>query len=197
MALHYVGKLFFRLLGWKVSGVIPGEPKLVIAAAPHTSNMDGFFLIAGIWYLRIRPVWMIKKEWSRGPLKWVVKWLGGLPVDRSASLNIVDEISQQLESSKEMLLIVAPEGTRRKTRYWKSGFYWIAYNADVPILCAGLDYKRKLLDFTFPLLTPTGNIEADMEQIWGYFRNITGKHPENVGEMRLRPPTPDSSTIKH
>ena len=185
--LHVVGRCGLRLFGWKIQGELPPIPKMVVAAAPHTSNLDGLLMVFGIWQLRIRIIYMSKKELVRGPLGWCIHRLGGIPIDRGVSSNTVDQVATEMQRRETAILVIAPEGTRRKGSYWKTGFYWIAYNARAPILCVGVDYRRKVIDLTGPLVLPTGNIEADMATTWGFFRTMTAKHPENVSEMRLRP----------
>lgn len=184
---YTLGKLYFRLVGFKIIGELPDIPKMVIAAAPHTSNLDGIFLVCTMWQLRIRLVWMVKKEILWGPLGWLIRALGGMAIDRSASFNTVEQAVQHIHQSEEILLVIAPEGTRKKASYWKTGFYWIAHDANIPIVCAALDYRRKVLDLTTPPIHPTGDIEADMEKIWAVFRDVTARFPDHVADMRLRP----------
>jgi len=184
---HLLGRLYFRLMGFRIIGEIPDIPKMVIAAAPHTSNLDGIFLVCTMWQLRIRLVWMVKKEILWGPLGWLIRALGGMAIDRSASFNTVEQAVHHIHQTEEILLVVAPEGTRKKTSYWKTGFYWIAHDANIPILCAVLDYQNKVLDLTAPPIYPTGDIETDMEKIWDIFRPATARFPDRVADMRLRP----------
>lgn len=185
--LHLLGRLYFRLMGFKIVGDLPDVPKMVVAAAPHTTNLDGIFLVCTMWQLRIRLVWMVKKEILVGPLGWLIRALGGMAIDRSASFNTVEQAVQYIDQADEILLVVAPEGTRKKAKYWKTGFYWIAHDSNVPIMCAALDYERKVLDLTTPPIYTTGDIEADMEKIWAVFRKAKARFPERVADMRLRP----------
>jgi 1-acyl-sn-glycerol-3-phosphate acyltransferase len=187
IVLHLLARLYFWLAGWQVIGHVPDLPKFIVAGGPHTSNMDGFHLILASWHLRVRLEWMVKIELTRGPLGWLVRALGGMPVDRSASSNTVDQIAEQIKQRERVVLVIAPEGTRKKLDHWKTGFYWIAHEAEVPLLLAVMDYSRKAIDVSAPLLYPSGDIESDMERIWGVYAGAGGRFPENVNDRRLRP----------
>lgn len=187
IVLHWIGKLVFRALGWRIVGEIPGNPKFVAAMAPHTSNMDGFMLIMTSWVLRIRFDWMIKVEWTRGPIGAFLRYFGAIGIDRSASFDTVEQMVRKFNERDHLLLAIPPEGTRRHTNYWRTGFYWIAHQANVPILPVPVDYQKKTVDISAPLLQPTGDIEADMEVLWAYFEGVQGHYPENFSDRRLRP----------
>jgi 1-acyl-sn-glycerol-3-phosphate acyltransferase len=124
------------------------------------------------------------EHWLLGP---IVKALGGVSIDRRASFNAVEQAVQKFKERDDIWLVVAPEGTRRKTDHWKTGFYWIAHDAGVPIMMATVDYESKVIHLIEPLLYPTGDLEADMEKIWAEYRIARGRHPERAGDMRLRP----------
>jgi hypothetical protein len=181
-----LARLILRVTGWKLYGQLLNEPKLVLAAAFHTTNWDGFWMLVAAFALGLRPMWMVKIEWVHGPLGWLVKFFGGLGIDRSHSRDSVQQAVDLIHERKRIVLVISPEGTRRRTDHWKTGFYWIAYKAQVPIVCGFLDYKYKRLGIG-PALMPTGDIEADMETIWTFYRNINARHPEKASEMRLRP----------
>jgi 1-acyl-sn-glycerol-3-phosphate acyltransferase len=183
--LQAIGIFYFWMTGWRMTTTLPANPKMVLIAAPHTSNWDGWILIMASWIARVELNWMIKAEAVRWPLGWFIKWAGGVPIQRDASYNVVSSSAQKLKEADSMLLLVAPEGTRKKANYWKTGFYWIAHQADVPMLCARMDYGTKTVSFTGPY-HPTGNIEADIEKIWDDYRDIVALHPEKFSDMRLR-----------
>jgi len=130
---HSLGKIFMRILGWKIVGEFPNHPKIILAAYPHTTNWDGIFVILSSWVIRVRFSWLGKIQLMRGP---PAKALGGIPIDRSASFNAVEQTVQYINKHERVALAIAPEGTRRKTNYWRTGFYWIAYGAGIPIVCA-------------------------------------------------------------
>jgi 1-acyl-sn-glycerol-3-phosphate acyltransferase len=189
---YLLGKLFYKSLGWKVVGEVPADPKLVVTAGLHTTNWDGFFFMFGMWYLRLRMDWMIKKEVVRGPFGWFVKKMGAMPIDRSSSSNTVDQVVEKINQRDRIMLVLSPEGTRRKTDHWKTGFYWIAHNSGAPLYFARLDYKKKTLFLDIPPMPTTGDIEADMEIIWDVFRPINARYPEKVSDMRLRSESSES-----
>lgn len=188
IVLHWLSRFILWVMRWRVDGRVPRVPKLVVIAAPHTANLDGVLLVLTSWYLRVKVEWMVKAEWTRPIIiGWLVRAMGGIGIDRSASFNAVEVAVDKFKTRQKLALVVPPEGTRRKSDHWKTGFYWIAVGAGVPIFCGRLDYGRKVVDLTAEVIHPTGDIEADMEKIWDLYRGITAKHPEKVNTMRLRP----------
>ena len=113
-----------------------------------------------------------------------MRWLGGIPVDRDSEHGVVDQIARQFGEPDRLVVAIGPEGTRKKKDHWKSGFYWIAHTAQVPILCGYLDYGRKeaCLGLSF---VPTGDIKKDMDRIREFYQSIQGKHPELTTRIRL------------
>ena len=178
--------IVLTVLGWRIIGITPNEPKMVVVAGPHTANMDGFLLVMTAWYLRVKLQWMVKAEILRPPLGWLVRWGGGVPIDRSSRHNTVAQAVQAFAERDKFVLVVAPEGTRSRSDHWKTGFYWIAHEAQVPLYMARMDYGRKVVEIKDGLLHTTGDIEADMERIWDVYRPIVARFPEKVSEMRLR-----------
>ncbi len=185
--LHWLGRLAFRVLGFRVAGDIPDVDKAVIIAGPHTSNLDGLYMVLTSWIVRRRLDWMVKAELVRGPLGWLIRWAGGVPIDRSASFNAVEQAIQAFNQRERMLLAVAPEGTRKKKDHWKTGFYWIAVGAQVPLVIACMDHKRKAVFLHTPPMNPTGNLEQDIEVIWDYYQPEMARYPEKFNDKRLRP----------
>ncbi len=171
-----VSKIGLKLTGWKMEGQLPDAPKYVVIAAPHTSNWDFPLTIAMAFVFRIKVFWMGKDSLFRGPMGPIMKWLGGIPVDRSRSTNLVQATIDAFNRNKELIIAIPPEGTRAKVRKWKTGFYHIAHGAKVPIASGFLDFKRKVGGFG-PTFMPTGDIEADMAAIKAFYANITGKYP--------------------
>jgi 1-acyl-sn-glycerol-3-phosphate acyltransferase len=128
--------------------------------------------------LELRPRWMGKASIFRWPFGPLMRWLGGIPVDRSQSNNLVATSAQAIRDAAEPLqLIVPPEGTRSKTRHWKTGFYYIAHSAQVPIVMAYMDYAAKRSGLG-PLFEPTGDVEADMAQIKAFYQPFKGKNAD-------------------
>jgi len=168
---------FLRLTGWTLDGQAPaGHPKCVLIAAPHTSNWDLPYTLMMAFALRMNIHWMGKRQIFRWPFGGLMRWLGGIAVDRSQSTNLVAASAKALRDAEGSVhLVIPPEGTRSQTRHWKTGFYWIAHEAGVPIVLAYMDYPRKLSGLG-PVFTPTGDIEADMLQIKAYYAQYKGKN---------------------
>jgi 1-acyl-sn-glycerol-3-phosphate acyltransferase len=174
--LHRASRLILSLTGWRTEGRLPLIPKFVLVGAPHTSNWDLPFTLLMAFALRARIHWMGKEAIFRKPFKGFFKWLGGIPVKRSQSENLVEQSIQQFQRNEQLILTIAPAGTRKRVIRWKSGFYHIACGAGVPIVLGFLDYRRKVGGIG-PLVYPTGNITADMETIRAFYDGVTGKNP--------------------
>lgn len=170
---------FLKLTGWKVEGSLPPQAtKSVFIAAPHTSNWDLPYTLMVAFALRLNPYWMGKHTIFKAPFGPLMRWLGGIAVNREQANNLVAASAQAIRDADGPLqLIVPPEGTRSKTRYWKTGFYHIARTADVPIVMAYMDYAAKRSGLG-PLFEPTGDIEADMNAIKAFYAPFKGKNAE-------------------
>jgi len=176
-ALRGLSLAWLKLRGWKLDGALPADtPKCVLIAAPHTSNWDLPYTLMVAFALRLNVYWMGKSSIFRWPFGPVMRWLGGIAVNRGQSSNLVAASAAALRAADgPVQLIVPPEGTRSKTRYWKTGFYWIAHEAGVPIVMAYMDYPRKLSGLG-PQFKPSGNIEADMLEIKRFYAQFKGKN---------------------
>lgn len=159
---------FHKLSGWSVEGAMPPDLKTVIVAAPHDTNWDLLRMLGVAFYYRIPVRWMGKKSLGQGPFGWVMRWWGLLPVDRNASTSLVAQVAAEFEACEEMIIVIAPEGTRKKVNRWKSGFYNIALAAQVPISLGFMDYYRKVGGVD-GVVMPTGNFVADMERILAFY----------------------------
>ena len=170
---------YLRLAGWRVEGALPPEAgKCVVIAAPHTSNWDLPFTLMTAFVLRLNIYWMGKAQIFRPPFGGVMRWLGGIAVRREQSNNLVAASAAALQAADgPVQLIVPPEGTRAKVRQWKTGFYYIALTAKLPILLAYMDYADKRAGIG-PLFHPTGDIEADMEVIKAFYAPFRGKNAQ-------------------
>jgi 1-acyl-sn-glycerol-3-phosphate acyltransferase len=168
---------YLKLTGWRVEGSLPpGAEKSVFIAAPHTSNWDLPYTLMVAFSLRLDLYWMGKEDLFRPPFRGLMMWLGGLPVNREKSNNLVAASVAAIKAATGPLqLTVAPEGSRSKARYWKTGFYHIAIGAQVPIVMAYLDYGRKRGGLG-PVFQPTGNIDADMTAIKAFYAPFKGKN---------------------
>ena len=177
-----LGILFLAITGWKVAGSVPDIPKFVLVLAPHTSNWDLPFILAVMYGLGLKINWFGKKELFPWPVGGVFKWLGGIPIDRSSRQNMVQQTAQMIWEREQIVVGIAPEGTRSQSRHWSTGFYYIANLAQVPIVFGYLDYARKVGGLG-PAIHTTGNIEADMKVIREFYSGITAKYPHKVGEI--------------
>jgi 1-acyl-sn-glycerol-3-phosphate acyltransferase len=167
-----------HLFGWKVEGSLPNSQKLMVIGAPHSSNWDWVLTIMAGSYLGVRISWMAKHTLFRGPFGYIMRWLGGVPVDRRASQGTVGQAIERFQKQEGLILCITPEGTRRKVREWKQGFYHIAMGADVPIVAAAFDYGRKRVHFG-PVFKPSGNLEEDLPIIKSYYEGVKARNPEN------------------
>ena len=184
-ALRAVGALFLWLAGWRVEGGFPpGTPRAVVIAAPHTTNWDLPYMLAVAYVLGIRPSWLGKRELFRWPFGWLMRALGGVPVDRDKRSNVVEQAARRLREAEYLFLVIPPSGTRSRAPHWKSGFYHVARTARVPLICSFLDYERKVGGIG-PVFVPTGDIGADMERLRVFYRDVRGKYPENETPIRL------------
>jgi 1-acyl-sn-glycerol-3-phosphate acyltransferase len=178
-----VGALYLRIFGWRVEGALPGG-KAVVIAAPHTSNWDMPMMLAVAYVLGIEPSWLGKRELFRPPFGALMRWLGGIPVVRSRRDNMVQQVAARFEAASSLYVVIPPSATRSRAKHWKSGFYHIARAADVPIVCAFLDYRRKLAGIG-PSFVPSGDVCADMAKIRSFYETIEGKYPAQTTPVRL------------
>lgn len=189
-----LSKLVFALAGWKAVGGPPaGVPKYVMICAPHTSYWDGFWMLACASVLGLDLRFLGKHQMFQFPLGWLMRGLGAVPVYRSERRNVVQQAGEWFRTADAFLLGVAPEGTRKLTEGWKSGFYWIAMEAQVPIVCAFIDYGTKTGGLLPGVIHPTGDIERDFPLFAQAYTNITPKYPETMSPIRPLPasaPTP-------
>ncbi len=177
--MRWLTLAYLKLAGWKVEGSLPEQARVsVFIAAPHTSNWDLPFTLMAAFALRLDIYWMGKEEIFKPPFRGLMMWLGGVPVRRSQSNNLVAASAQALkDSTRPMQLVVPPEGTRSKVRYWKTGFYHIAQAAEVPIILSYLDFGTKRMGLG-PVLIPSGDLDADMVKIKTFYAPIRGKNPD-------------------
>ena len=177
MILTLLARAVFRLIGWRAEGEAPNIPKYVMVAAPHTSNLDGLMLVLGVWLFRLKLHWMGKHTLFRAPFGWLLKAFGGVPIDRRAPRGAVQQMIQAFHDQERQILVVAPEGTRGKTDRWKTGFYYIAQGAGVPMVLAYIDYARKVVGIG-PVIDPSGDQDADMRLIHEFYMDKVARYPE-------------------
>ncbi len=176
---------FLRATGWRSEGARPVSRRHVLIAAPHTSNWDLAYLLALATVMDVRISFMAKHTLFRGPMGWVMRAVGGIPVHRHLRESLVSQMARALNEADRLSLVVPAEGTRGYVAHWKSGFYHIAREANVPIVMGYLDYARKRGGFG-PELIPTGDIREDMDEIRSFYAGKVGRHPDQFGAIRLK-----------
>lgn len=167
------------LLGWRGVGTTPEEKRFVLIGAPHTSNWDFAIMLMVVLKLRLHVHWMGKKSLFRFPFGPLMRWLGGIPIDRSRKSNTVQQLVALYREQEELVVLIPPEGTRSRVERWKTGFYHIANEAGVPILMGYLDAASRqagLADF----FHPTGDAEKDIREIRAFYADKRGIRPENA-----------------
>ncbi|MCD4736970.1 MAG: 1-acyl-sn-glycerol-3-phosphate acyltransferase [Bacteroidales bacterium] len=166
-------------MGWEIFNYVsPDIKKCVVIIAPHTSMLD--FVIGRLAFsrLKLKTRFLIKKELFFFPMGILLKWLGAVPVDRKEGLKSYSSIKKLFEEYESLYLTITPEATRKLTPKWKKGFYYIAMNANVPLVLGYLDYKLKKGGIEKTLI-PSGDYQKDFAEIEKFYRGITAKHPEN------------------
>ena len=174
--LHYLTNFLLYLVGWKVEGQLPDLPKFVLIGAPHTSNWDFLLFLAIIFALRANVHFMGKAELFRNPFGRFFYWCGGIPVDRSKSQGLVEQMVEACKKSDHFILTIAPEGTRHYVSEWKMGFYHIAKSAGIPVVMAIVDGTKKTLCIG-QVFHPTENMDADIKTIKRFFTGMVGINP--------------------
>jgi 1-acyl-sn-glycerol-3-phosphate acyltransferase len=172
----WLSRVIFRMAGWRAVGEKPaGIPKFVMICAPHTSYWDGFWMLGTAAQLGLDLRFLMKHTSFRGPFGILLKSLGAVPVIRTSRQNTVQAAAEWFRTSPEFLLGVAPEGTRKLTEGWKTGFYWIAVEAKVPIVCGFIDYGTKTGGLLPGVIEPSGDIKADFEKFRAAYAHIVPK----------------------
>jgi 1-acyl-sn-glycerol-3-phosphate acyltransferase len=167
-------KLIMKIIGWKTEGGLPeNDKKFVIIVVPHTSNWDFLLGVVIRGAMGFKANFLGKDSLFRGPFGFFFRSLGGIPVNRNASQNMVEQVVGEVKKRKSFILAIAPEGTRGKVKKWRTGFYYIALNTGIPIIMCQLDFEFRVARFLEPFY-PTGNAEKDLEFIKGQFINIKG-----------------------
>jgi len=180
-------QFILKLFGWEINGNFPTQyKKLVILEAPHTSNLDYFIGMMCIYASGVKVNVIIKKEAFFWPFAGLLKKAGGIPIDRKGTTSKVDAIANLFKTHESLNLAITPEGTRSLAKKWKKGYYYIALKANVPILLASIDYKKKAGHFG-SVIIPSGDYDKDFVKIEEYYKGLTAKHPEkyNLSPMYL------------
>ncbi|WP_257280742.1 MULTISPECIES: lysophospholipid acyltransferase family protein [unclassified Endozoicomonas] len=174
--LKALAKMCLLISGWKVEGNQPRVPRYILVAAPHTSKWDFFIGMAVGLSHGIEAHWLGKSSLFRRPLGSVMRWLGGIPVDRDRRGSLVDQSICCFKGNKQLGLIICPEGTRSKGDRWRTGFYHIARGAEVPIILAYMDFRKKKAGFG-PTIKPGCSMKKDLAEIQAFYDKKQGKHP--------------------
>lgn len=172
-----LGRLVLTAMRWRVEGEIPNLPKFVVIAAPHTSNWDFVVGMAAKLALALRVLWLGKDSLFAFPFGPVLRALGGMPVDRSTSHDVVGSIVREFERRDSLVLALAPEGTRQSVQRWRTGFYHIAHGARVPIVTVALNWDARALQIGPPFIT-TGDVESDLRALQSRFASVAGLKPK-------------------
>ena len=177
--LRRLAAWLMSLLGWRLDVHFPDEPKLVVLGAPHTSNWDGVFAVLAVLALELRIGLFVKHTAFKNPvIGRILRGIGAVPIDRSAPGGIVAQTVAAFRERPQMVIAIAPEGTRRRVEKWKRGFHLIAQEAGVPMVLAYVDYRRKVVG-TGPVLRASGDYARDLETIQAFYRGVTPKRPGN------------------
>ena len=188
-ANYFISKLarfIFWIVGWRVTGELPNFPKMLLIGGPHTSNWDGAVFYLFSLSVRAHIHFLGKHTLFKPPFGGIMRWAGGVPINRTTTVNAVDQVVDAFNAHERMALIIAPEGTRSLTKYWKTGFYYIALEAHVPVVFAYVDYSRKRCGVG-PYFMPTGDIDADFKLVQDFYADKVGRHPEKQGPILLPP----------
>ena len=173
-----VGRLALRLMRFRIEGQLPPVPRCVMIAAPHTSNWDFVLGVAAMLALNLRVYWLGKHTIFRFPFGGLLRFWGGVPVDRRAAEGVVETVARQMRAADRFYLALSPEGTRRKVERWTSGFHRIARAAGVPIFAVALNYERRQVELG-PLYETSEDLEADLVRLQGRFSAEMAYRPEN------------------
>lgn len=178
-------KLIFRLGGWKITHYLSDEiKKCVIVVAPHTSNWDFVYGMGALKFMKLHPRFVIKKEWMRFPFKKLMCSLGALPIDRNAKhptgekRGTVDVMAELFDHHEDLRLIITPEGTRRRVEKWRTGFYYVALEARVPIALGFMNYETRECGID-KIIYPSGDFKKDMKLVMDFYKDAKPKNTEN------------------
>lgn len=180
-----IAHALLHLIGWRLKVVWPPEPRGVILVYPHTSNWDFPVGFLARQALGLPVHWVAKDTLFRGPLGWLFRRMGGIPVNRRESTGFIGQLQAALRSRPWMWIVITPEGTRSRTAHWKSGFYHLARAADVPVGLAYIDFGARVVGLE-QYLRMTGDVGADLARIRAAYAGKVAKKPENAGEIRFR-----------
>lgn len=182
-------KLILKLIGWRIPSELPAAERYVLIGYPHTSNIDFFIAMLAKGALGLKFHFVAKHTLFWWPLSSILRALGGIPVDRRSSNGFIGQLVERFNTAKAnkqpLVVGMMPEGTRSYREFWRSGFYYLASEAGVPLVAGYIDYRTKTLGWG-PLTQLSGNPEADLAQLNEFYADIQGKFPEKAAPIRFR-----------
>lgn len=184
--MRQLARVILKACGWTMAGEVPPFEKAVLIVAPHTSNWDGFWLLVYKLVLNVELRFFAKQTLFWWPLGWLLRTLGALPVDRRSKTSYVQQLVNAFATEDRLFLALAPEGTRKRLPYWKTGFYEIAMAANVPIVLGFIDYRKKEMGIGLTL-PPTRVVEQDLEIIRDFYQSKEARRPENRSPIAFPP----------
>ena len=178
-----ITRILLHLSGWRVQGPFPSLPKFILLGAPHTSNWDFILMLALGFSLHTRLQYLGKAELFRTPLGWFFRWCGGIPVERNKSVGLVEQTAVMIQGQERVILAIAPEGTRDKVSGWKTGFYYIAQKAGIPIVLGFVDGGNKTIGIG-PTFHLTDDMQSDMKVIQSFYAGMVGIRPHRTSSLQ-------------
>jgi 1-acyl-sn-glycerol-3-phosphate acyltransferase len=177
--------LILKILGWKVDSGKDIPSKFLLITYPHTSNWDFIFSLLIQWVIGLKIFWVAKHSLFKGPMKYMMTYLNAIPVNRTFPKNFITEMVSKFDSGNNVIIAIAPEGTRKKTKYLKTGFYEIAIKAKVPLVLGYLDYKNKIGGFG-TCLQVSGDIQKDLNRLKEFYADKTAFDPEKTTPIEIK-----------
>lgn len=175
-----IGRLLLKAFRWQIRGEVHNAPKFVMVLAPHTSMCDFYVTLAGKLAVGLHSSWLISAAYTWWPLGVLLRRLGGIPIYRNGKHDLVSQFVESFDKSDRMMITLFPEGTRKKVGKWRTGFWYIASQAGIPIQLIRIDYEKRVTECG-PVIVPSDNIEADMKMIQEYYRGVKAKYPDKFG----------------
>lgn len=191
MIRRFLSKAYLRAIGWTIHGTPPDRDHIgILLAAPHTANLDFPLMLSTAWATDLRPRYLAKRELFNGPAKYWWTLTGGIPTDRRDPGTLIEDLVSRARSGEAFILVIAPEGTRRLGKGWKSGFYRIAMEADIPVTACSVDSATKQIWFG-PTFHLTGDKKADMDRMREFYADKGGIDPTKKSPVQLATEEPD------
>lgn len=183
--MTWLAHRLLRLLGWRFLGALPPVPKMIVVGAPHTTNWDFILFLGALRAYDFKAHYIGKHTLFRWPLGWFFTALGGISVDRTKPAGMVQQVADAFSRADQMILVMAPEGTRKAAPHWKSGFLNIARAAGVPLVLAAVDFPGKTVTLG-PTIEYDGDPGAFMDQARQFYRQRKGLRPQGMGPVKVR-----------